>query len=96
MEQPDRSCLEECFGERRWPPSGPKQGMSPQECVAHGMNLETGTNEVFIWLTATNRGAEDICKAALTIKGIFAADLDSGYDCDPATKSTFGVLATVG
>ena len=62
----------------------------------HGMSLEPGTNDVFTWLTSTNRGAEDICKAALTNKGISAADTASGYDCDPTTKSTLGILAIVG
>ena len=60
------------------------------------MDLASGTNEVFTWLTATNRGAEDICKAALLNKGITQADTDLGYYCDPTSKSTIGIRAIVG
>ena len=95
-EQPDRECLEEYFEERHWPSSGPKQEMSLQECVAHGMSLEEGTNDVFTWLTSTNKGAEEICTASLSIKCISAADTANGYDPDPTTKSTLGILAIKG
>ena len=52
--------------------------MSLQECVAKGMELAEGTNEVFTWLTATNRGAEEVCIAALLNKGITKAETDLG------------------
>ena len=70
--------------------------MTLQECVAKGMDLAEGTNEVFTWLTATNRGAGEICTAALLNKGITQADTDLGYHCDPTSKSTLGILAIVG
>ena len=54
------------------------------------------TSEVFTWLTSTNRGAQDICKAALNNKGISEADTANGYLCDPTTKSTLGILAIAG
>ena len=78
-EQPDRPCPEEYFGDRHWPSSGPYQEMSLQECVSKGMELAEGTNEVFTWLTATNRGAGKICTAALLNKGITQADTALGY-----------------
>ena len=59
MEQPDREYLDKYFGERRWPSGGPNQQMDLQECVAHGMDVVSGTNEVFNWLTATNVVAEE-------------------------------------
>ena len=60
------------------------------------MELASETNDVFTWLTATNRGAEEVCKAALLNKGITKADTDLGYDCDPTSKSTLGILAIMG
>ena len=69
--------------------------MSLQECVAKGMELAEGQNEVFTWLTATNRGAGDICTAALLNKGITTADTDLGYYCDPATSTRAAALSTV-
>ena len=96
VEQPDRPCLEEYFDERRWPPSGPYQQMSLQECVAKGMELGEQQNDVFIWLTSTNSGAADVCTAALLNKGITKDDPDRGYHCDPTSKSTLGILAIEG
>ena len=96
MEQPDRQCLAEYFGARHWPSSGPLQEKSLRECVAYGLDIVSGTAEVFTWLTSTNRGAEEICVEALAIKGIDAAALATGYDCDPTSKSTLGILAIVG
>lgn len=48
------------------------------------------------WLTATNRGSADICKAALLNAGITEADTDLGYLCDPRSKQTLGILAIPG
>ena len=59
MTQPDRECLEDYYGGRHWPSSGPNES-SFQDCVALGMSLAAATNDVFTWLTATNRGAEEI------------------------------------
>ena len=96
MVQPDRSCLEEYFAERHWPSSRPNQQMDLQESVKHGMYLLSGADEVFNWFTATNAGAEEVCGAALTGKGISECYLATGYDCDPTTKSTLGILAIAG
>ena len=60
------------------------------------MALEQDTGDAFIWLTCTNAGAADVCRAALRIQGIGEEDLDTGYLCDPASKSTLRVLARPG
>ena len=60
------------------------------------MDLAAGSNDVFTWLTSTNRGAEEVCEAALLNKGITKADTQVGYDCDPTSKSTLGILAIEG
>ena len=60
------------------------------------MQMAEEKNDVFTWLTSTNRGAADICTAALLNKGITKADTDLGYYCDPTSKSTIGILAIAG
>ena len=94
--QPDRACLDEYFAERHWPSSGPSQEMSLGECVAKGMELAAGSAEPFTWLTSTNRGAGEVCEAALLNKGITEADTKEGYMCDPTSMSTLGILAIMG
>ena len=88
--------LEEYFEDRYWPSSGPNATMSLEECVAKGMQMAEEKNEVFTWLTATNRGAGEVCSAALRIKGITEDDTKSGYACDPTSKSTLAILAIKG
>ena len=51
---------------------------------------------VFTWLTSTNAGAADVCKAALLLEGIDEEDLATGYMCDPTTKSSLRILARPG
>ena len=94
-QQPDRATLDAYFGDRYWPSSGPDE-MSLQECVAKGMELAEGTSEVFTWLTATNRGAAEVCTAALLNQGITQEDTEEGYACDHTSKSTLGILAKPG
>ena len=60
------------------------------------MNLAKSKNQTFTWLTSTNRGASDVCEAALRVLGISAEEIDKGYLCDPATKSTLRILARPG
>ena len=50
----------------------------------------------FIWLTCTNRGASEVCEAALELSGISRVQLQSGYLCDPASKSDLRILARPG
>ena len=50
----------------------------------------------FIWLTCTNKGASQVCEAALDEAGISRVQLQSGYLCDPASKSDLRILARPG
>lgn len=93
--QPDRECLEEYYGDSHWPSSGPNES-SLQKRVAKGTTLASEADTVFTWLAATNRGAEEVCKAALLNKGIIDDDTEKGYDCNPTTKATLGILAIHG
>ena len=60
------------------------------------MELAAKHNEVFTWLTATNKGASEVCMAALRNKGITEKDTDAGFPCDPTSKSKAGILAKPG
>ena len=50
----------------------------------------------FIWLTCTNKGASEVCEPALEQTGISRVQLQSGYLCDPASKSDLRILARPG
>ena len=82
--------LEDYFGETHW------RRVSLEAVVARGFSLEQDNGDVFTWLTCTNAGAADVCRAALRIHGIGEEDLETGYLCDPASKSTLRVLARPG
>jgi hypothetical protein len=88
--QPDKGILREYFAERHW------EGYSLQECVSYGLRLAKEKKCIFTWLTSTNRGAAEICEAALRDVGISPTDLEGGYLCDPTSKSTLRILARPG
>ena len=88
-QQPDKDTLRQYFDDRHW-----RCGLV--EAVAHGMELAKAKNEVFRWLCTTNNGASQVCEAALEDLGISKADLDTGYPCDPSTKSDLPILARKG
>ena len=88
--QPDRSLLTEYYGDRHW------RQQSLEECVAMGMKLAEQEQEPFSWLTCTNNGASMVCRAALSRIGVAEADLQSGYLCDPNTKSDLRIVAKPG
>ena len=67
-----------------------------EAAVRRGQDLEQSTGKVFTWLTCTNAGAADVCRAALQLQGIGEDDLATGYSCDPASKSDLRVLARPG
>ena len=46
------------------------RGCSLAEAVARGLRIQESTGLVFTWLTSTNAGAADVCRAALGICGI--------------------------
>jgi hypothetical protein len=60
------------------------------------MELGKATKQgIFYWLTSTNRGASEVCAAALRCIGV-AKEAETGHLCDPATKSGLRILARKG
>ena len=88
--QPDRQTLVEYFADRHW------RHRPMEDCVRSGMELAERAGIPFMWLTVTNAGASEVCKAALAVRGIDDAALSAGYLCDPATKSDLRILARPG
>ena len=78
------------FQERHW------RSVSLVTAVERGMRLEEQSGQVFTWLTCTNSGAADVCRAALSIQGITEDELAGGYLCDPTSKSTLRIIARPG
>ena len=61
-----------------------------------GMELAKKYDEPFSWLTCANSGASEVCEAALSVLGVTAEQLASGYLCDPTTKSDLRIVAKPG
>ena len=57
-----------------------------------GMRLAKEAREPFAWLTCTNKGANEVCKAALELEGVTDDELASGYSCDPTSKSDLDIV----
>ena len=89
-EQPSRGRLVEYFGDRHW------KGLTLGAYVKRGMQLARDKGVPFTWLTATNRGASEVCAEALRLEGITDEELQRGYYCDPATKSELRIVAKPG
>ena len=87
--QPDREVLSEYFAERQWT-------CDLIEAVHRGLTIAASSRKAFMWLTSTNKGASEVCEAALTLLGITAQDLLQGYLCDPNSKSPLRILAKPG
>ena len=64
--------------------------------MERGIHLAEEAKEPFAWLTCTNAGASEVCKAALTLVGVTDNDLKDGYFCDPTTKSDLRIVARPG
>ena len=80
----------EYFGDRHW------SGHSIDESMAYGMELaKKSMDAMFYWLTSTNRGASEVCAAALRCIAV-VKEAESGYLCDPTTKSTLRIVANKG
>lgn len=60
------------------------------------MALADNSTEPFLWLTCTNRGASEVCEAALELAGITRSELESGFFCDPTTESKLRIVAKPG
>jgi hypothetical protein len=67
-----------------------------QEAVKFGMKQTEDHGKPFMWLCCTNRGAADVCRAALHEKGITDQELETGYLGDPNAKSPLHILARPG
>ena len=90
QKQPTRDELEEYFHQRHW------QHTELDDCIRTGEELAAIRKEPFTWLCVTNKGAAEVCQAALRTHGISQKDLDDGYLCDPSTKSDLRILARPG
>ena len=47
--------------------------------MAQGMQIGKEMDKHFVWLCESNRGASDVCRAALNNIGLSDADLEAGY-----------------
>ena len=56
------------------------------------MELAKKEHQPFAWLTCTNQGVSQVCKAALDLEGVTEEEVDSGYFCDPTSKSDLGIV----
>lgn len=82
--------MQEYFADRHW------HSVSLQTAVRWGLELEQSSGRRFTWLTSTNAGAAEVCRAALAVAGIGEEDLSGGYLCDPESKSPLRILARPG
>ena len=57
------------------------------EAVRRGLSYTQRTGELFSWLCVTNKGADRVNRAALSLLGITEADLVRGYPGDPHMKA---------
>ena len=89
-EQPDRPTLEQYFEDRHW------GRQNVDACVMKGLELAREKGAPFTWLTITNAGSAEVCRAALRTQGVYEKDLESGYPCDPNTKSDVRIIAKPG
>ena len=88
--QPSKPMLREYFEDRHWSTD------SLQSRVAYGMRMAEDTGKPFTWLTCTNKGAAEVCLAALRTLDLSEAELENGYLCDPSTQSTLRIVARAG
>ena len=84
--------MREYFGDRQWC----RRRRSLTDCIRLGEQRALEYKEPFTWLTSTNRGAAEVCLAALLSHGITHEDLDKGYLCDPTTQPDLRILAKPG
>ena len=60
------------------------------------MRLQDEVGSPFVWLTNTNSGAADVCRAALSHFEVTEAQLAEGYLPDPTSKSHLRIVAILG
>ena len=95
--QPTRGMLREYFGDRHWS-TNRRSGtpVSLVEAVRRGIEIGREHDCPFTWLTVTNKGAEEVCEAALSLEGVSEEELATGYHPDPASKSSLRIVAKKG
>ena len=72
--QPDRDMLDKYFGPRHW---GTHHSL--EWAVAQGIQIGKELNEHFVWLCESNKGASDVCRAALNNIGLSDSEIEEGY-----------------
>ena len=72
--QPDRDMLDKYFGPRHW---GTHHSL--EWAVAQGIHIGKEQDEHFVWLCESNKGASDVCRAALNNIGLSDAEIEEGY-----------------
>ena len=67
--QPDKSMLQEYFADRHW------RHLPLEDCIRSGFRMAEEAGGIpFTWLTVTNAGASEVCRAALRVLGIDDAE----------------------
>ena len=89
FKQPTRPLLDEYFAGRIW------RG-SLEAAVGRSMDISRSAARPFIWLCSTNRGAAEVCGAAVRNVGITDAELKNGFLPDPTSKSNLRIVARPG
>ena len=80
VKQPTSELQEEYFGDRHW------KDVELTDAVATGMQLAEAAGEPFAWLSCTNRGASEVCRAAIALAGITEEELKEFHDARMATQ----------
>ena len=89
FKQPTRPMLDAYFEGRIWRDS-------LQAAVGRSMEISKSAGRPFIWLCSTNRGAAEVCGAAVRNVGITDAELKKGFLPDPTSKSSLRIVARPG
>ena len=82
VKQPTAELMEEYFADRHW------NDCDLSEAVSRGIQLAEEAGEPFAWLTCTNKGASEVCRAAIALAGITEKDLEEGYDSTLPARAT--------
>ena len=88
VRQPDREILTKYFGSRHW------KNDSLEVCVQKGMDIASSTGNPFVWLTSTNYGAAQVCRAALTCLDVHAYSVVRMMRMNDFSQDLFQVAST--
>ena len=90
LKQPTRDLLLEYFEGRHF------TNMTLRDAVSECFLIAAGKKDPFVWLCCTNKGASEVCEAALECFGISKDDLSNGFLPDPNSQSNLRILAKPG